>query len=151
VARKTPIDRKISRRAAVARRKRDIVKTYLSQEKRPPWKELVAARITTTHRAGVAWCKENAVGKILARGNMIRGTRKGRTHGGRQPIRQEGTKGTKNRDFEDQLRLGSKREFKRPSGGQRDSKSQSKLPNLLSNLKEVNTERCGGADLLRNE
>jgi hypothetical protein len=40
---------------------------------------------------------------------------------------------------------------KRPSGGQRDWKSQSNLPNLMFNFKEVNTGRCGGVDPLRNE
>jgi hypothetical protein len=40
---------------------------------------------------------------------------------------------------------------KRPSGGQRDWKSKSKLPDLLSHCKEVNTGHCGEVDPLQNE
>jgi hypothetical protein len=62
MARKTQIDSKMSRRATVARRKRDIVKLYLTQEKCRPRRELVASRTRTTHRAKVARRKENSVG-----------------------------------------------------------------------------------------
>jgi hypothetical protein len=47
--------------------------------------------------------------------------------------------------------LEARRNSKRRSGRQRDWKSQRKLPDLLSNLKEVNTGCCGGADPLRKE
>ncbi|PNF29179.1 hypothetical protein B7P43_G11858 [Cryptotermes secundus] len=70
VARKTPIDLKMSRRAAVARHKRDIIKSYLIQEKCHPQRELVASRTRMTHCAGVAWCKDNAARKVRARDNM---------------------------------------------------------------------------------
>jgi hypothetical protein len=61
----------------------------------------------TRHAKGV-WCKKTAIGKVRARDNVARGTWKGWTPRWRQPIRQEGTKETRNRDFADQLRLASK-------------------------------------------
>jgi hypothetical protein len=108
VAWKTPIDRKMSHRATVARRKRHIVKSYLTQEKCRPRRKLVASRTRTAHRAGVARQMENSFGKVQARDNVVRGTWKGWTPRWRQLILQEGTKETSNRDFADQLRLGSK-------------------------------------------
>jgi hypothetical protein len=76
MARKTSIDRKMSRRATVARRKRDIVKSYLPQEKCHPRRELVTSRTRTTHRAGVARQMENIIGEVRARDNVVRGTLK---------------------------------------------------------------------------
>jgi hypothetical protein len=109
VARKTPVDRKMSRRATVARNKGDIVKSYLTQEKCHPRRKLIASRTRTTHRAGVARCKDNAVGKVRARDNVVRRTRKGWTCRRRQQMHKEGTDLTINRDFEERLRLGSER------------------------------------------
>jgi hypothetical protein len=106
VARKTPIDRKMSRRATVARPKRDIVKSYLLQEKCHPRRELVTSRTRRTHRAGVARQMENAIGKVGARDSVAQGTWKEWTARWRQPICQEGTKETRNRDFADQRGLG---------------------------------------------
>jgi hypothetical protein len=99
---------RMSRRATVARRKIDIVKSYITQEKCRPRRELVASRTRTAHRAGVVRCKENTIGKVRARDNVVRGTWKGWTPRWRQLICQEGTKETSNRYFKDQLRLGSK-------------------------------------------
>jgi hypothetical protein len=56
----------------------------------------------------VARQMENPIGKVRAKDNVARGTWKGWTPRWRQLIRQEGTKETRNRDFADQLRLGSK-------------------------------------------
>jgi hypothetical protein len=61
VARKIKADKKMPRRATVARRMRDIF------------------RPNTTRRAKVARCKENAIGKVRARDNVVRGTQKGWT------------------------------------------------------------------------
>jgi hypothetical protein len=108
VARKTPTDRKMSRRATVARRKREIVKSYLLLEKHHQRRELVTSRTRTTHRTKVARQMENAIGKIHAKDNVVRGTWKGWTPRWRHLICQEGTKETKNRDFADKLQLGSK-------------------------------------------
>jgi hypothetical protein len=58
VARKLQTDKKMPRRATVARRMRDIF------------------RPNTTRRAKVALCKENAIGKVRARDNVVRGTQK---------------------------------------------------------------------------
>jgi hypothetical protein len=90
VARKMQTDKKMPRLVTVARRMRNIF------------------RPNTTRRARVARCKENAIGKVRARDNVVRGTQKGWTPRWRQLMGQEGTKETRNRDFEDQLRLGSK-------------------------------------------
>jgi hypothetical protein len=101
-------DTRMSRRATVARRKRDIVKSYITQENCRLRRELVASRTRTAHRAGVVRCKENAIGKVRARDNVVRGTWKGWTPRWRQLIRQEGTKDIRIRDSADQQRLGSK-------------------------------------------
>ncbi|PNF39175.1 GTP cyclohydrolase 1 [Cryptotermes secundus] len=85
----TQIDRKVSRRATVARRMRDIF------------------RPNTNHCAKVARRKEDAARKDRTRDNTVRGTRKGRTHGRRQLIRQEGASLTRNRDLEEQLQHGT--------------------------------------------
>jgi hypothetical protein len=95
-------------RATVARRKRAIIKSYITQEKCRPRREWVASRTRTAHHAGVIGCKENAIGRVRARDNVVQGTRKGWTPRWRQLICQEGTKETMNRDFADQLRLESK-------------------------------------------
>jgi hypothetical protein len=108
MARKTPRDKKMSRRATVARRKRDILRSYITQEKCRPRKELAPSRTTTTRRTKVARQMENAIGKFRAKDTVVRGTWKGWTPRWRQLIRQEGTKETKNRDFADKLRLRSK-------------------------------------------
>jgi hypothetical protein len=82
-------------------------------------------RQNTTRRASVARRKENSIGR-------------------------EGTKETRNRDFEDQLRLESKSNVTRPSGEEMDWKSQRKLTHLLSYCKELNIGHCGGVDPLQN-
>jgi hypothetical protein len=50
-------DIRMSRRATVARRTRDILRTNRTQEKCRPRKELVASRTRTAHLAGVVRCK----------------------------------------------------------------------------------------------
>jgi hypothetical protein len=68
------IDIGMSRRATVARSKRNIVKSYLTQEKCRPGRELVASRTRTAHHAGVVRWKEDAIGKVRARKYVVRGT-----------------------------------------------------------------------------
>jgi hypothetical protein len=75
MARKTPIDRKMSRRATVARRKRDIVKSYLPQEKCRPRKELIISRTWTSHRATVARQNDKKSGKMSRRATVARRSR----------------------------------------------------------------------------
>jgi hypothetical protein len=82
VAQKMQTDKKMPRRATVARRMRDIFRPNTTRK-----------RIT--------------IGKVRTRDNVVRGTQKGWTPRWRQLMRQEGTKETRNRDFEEQLRLGS--------------------------------------------
>jgi hypothetical protein len=70
-------DRKMPRRATVARRKRDIVKSYLPQEKCYPRRELVTSRTTTTRHATVARHKENSVGQKRTKDKVMLRTSKG--------------------------------------------------------------------------
>jgi hypothetical protein len=56
----------------------------------------------------VAWQMEKSIRKVRASDNVVQRTWKGWTLRWRQLICQEGTKETTNRDFADQLRLGSK-------------------------------------------
>jgi hypothetical protein len=93
------IDNGMSRHATVAQRKRDIVKSYITQIKCRARRELVASRTRTGHRAGVVRRKENAIGKVRVRDNVVRGTWKGWTHGRKQQMSQEGNNLTRNRDL----------------------------------------------------
>jgi hypothetical protein len=95
VARKAPMDRKMSRRATVTRRKRGIVKSYITQEKCHPRRELVASRTRTTHRAKVARRKENSVGRDRTRDKVMLGTSKGGTLGRDNGRNRNVTRGTK--------------------------------------------------------
>jgi hypothetical protein len=81
-------------------------------------KKLAVAGKKITHRAGVARRKgrghegpsvEQGRRKSQIRDKVARGTRKGRTLGKRQMTLQEGITGARNRDFREQLRLGSER------------------------------------------
>jgi hypothetical protein len=115
--------RKVSRHAAVIWRKKNVFRKIRTQGNCGPRKELAAAGRKTTHHAEVAQRKGRGLqgrsheGPSVEQGrrknhNMNkfeRGTRKGRTLRRRQLMRQEGTNGTRNRDFEKQLRLGSER------------------------------------------
>jgi hypothetical protein len=79
------------------------------------------------------------VGKVHAKDNVVRGAPKGRTPGWRKPIRQEGTKETRNRDFENQLRLGSKREFKKTLRKAKGLEIIKKIAGFPVHCKEVST------------
>jgi hypothetical protein len=96
VARKTPIDRKMSCCATVARRKRDILKSHLTQEKCHPRRELLASRTRTTHRAKVARRKENSIGRDRRRDKMMLGTSKGWALGRDNGRNHNVTRGTRN-------------------------------------------------------
>jgi hypothetical protein len=102
----------------------------LTQGNCGPRKELAAAGRKMARCAKVAQRKERGhqgcsnegpsveQGRLnnQTRNKLARGIRKGRTLRRRQLMRQEGTNGTKNRDLEEQLRLGSER---RTSGSYR--------------------------------
>jgi hypothetical protein len=94
MARKTPRD-KMSRRATVARRMRDIVKSYLTQEKCRPRRELVTSRTRTTHRAKVARHKKNSVGRDRTRDKVLLRTSKGWTLGRDNGRNHNVTRGTR--------------------------------------------------------
>jgi hypothetical protein len=81
-----------------------------------PRKKLAAGGREMTHCARVARHKgrsheglsvEHGRRKYHTRNKFARGTRLGQTLGRRKLMSQEGTNGTRNRDFEEQLRLGS--------------------------------------------
>jgi hypothetical protein len=83
-----------------------------------PRKKLAASGKKMTRLARVVWRKERSREgpsvehgrrKNQTRNKFARGTRNGWTPGRRQLMRQEGTGGTRNRDFKEQLRLGSER------------------------------------------
>jgi hypothetical protein len=115
--------RKVSRRAAVTRRKKNIFRKIRTQVNCGPRKELAATGRKMTHCAEVAQPKgcglqgrshegpsvEQGRRKNQTRNTFARGTRKGRTRAKRQLMRQEGTNLTRNRDFEAQLWLGCER------------------------------------------
>jgi hypothetical protein len=96
------------KRLVVARRgtsRREKVTRHTKETDKMPRRMRDIFRPNTAHRAGVVRCKENAIWKVRARDNAVRGTWEGWTPRWRQLICQEGTKETRNRDFENQLRL----------------------------------------------
>jgi hypothetical protein len=69
---------------------------------------------------------------------FARGTRKDRTLGMRQLVRREGTNGTRNQDFEEQLRLGSERtpsKFERRAFGLEFIKQRNGMSSGLRKIK----------------
>jgi hypothetical protein len=115
--------RKVSRHAAVEQRKGNVFRKIQTQGNCGPRKELAATGRKTTRCAKVTQCmghglqgrshegpsREQRQWKNQTRNKFARGTRKGHTLGRRQLMCQEGTNGTRSRDFEEQLRLGSER------------------------------------------
>jgi hypothetical protein len=113
--------KKMSRRAEVARRKRKFFRKIRTQGNCGPQKKLAAASRKMPHCAKVAQCKGYGLqGRSHEGPSVEQGRRKirpginlqeeqGLTLGRRQLMPQEGNNGTRNRDFEEQLRLGSER------------------------------------------
>jgi hypothetical protein len=110
--------RKVSRRAKVAWRKRNLIRKIRTLVKCERRKEFAAARIRTTRRAKVTRRKgrsyegpsvEQGRRKNKTRNKTARGTRIGRMLRRRQLMRQEGINGKRTRDFMEQLRLGNGR------------------------------------------
>jgi hypothetical protein len=92
--------------------KRNLVRKIRTLEKCAQRKEFAAARIRTTCCAKVEWCKgrsheglsvKQGRQKNKTRNKIARGTQIGRMLGRRQMMHQEGTNGTRNRDFMEQL------------------------------------------------
>jgi hypothetical protein len=150
--------RKVSRRAAVARRKGNIYRKILTHGNCGPRKELAAAGRKITRCAKVARHKghglqehshdglsvEQGLRKNETRNKFARGTRKGRTLGRRQLMRQEGTNGTRNRDIEEQLRLGSETttsEFDRKTFGLEFVKQATRMPSGLQRMRNWTLRR----------
>jgi hypothetical protein len=110
--------RKVSRRATVAWRKRNLIRRSGTQENCGPLKEFSPTRIRMTRCAKVAWRKrrsyegpsfEQGRRKNETKNKFSRGTQKLRTLGRIQLTCQEGTNGTRNRDVKEQMRLGNQR------------------------------------------
>jgi hypothetical protein len=118
----------------VARHKRNVFRRIRTQGKCGPRKELAAAGRKMTHCAkveqskgcGLQGCSHEGLSvkqglwKNQTRNKFARITWKGRTLRRRQVMCQEGTNGTRNQDFKEQLWLGSKRttsEFDRKAFG----------------------------------
>jgi hypothetical protein len=143
--------RKVSRRAAAVRRKRNLFRKILTQRNYGPRKELAAGGRKMTHCAKVAQRKGRGLQgrshegpsveqgrKNQTRNKFARGTQRGRTLGMRQLMRQEGTNGTGNQDFEEQLRLGSERtarEFDRMAFGLEFVKQATGMSSGLRNMR----------------
>lgn len=113
---------KMSRRAAVAWRKRNVSRNICTEKNYGPRQELGAGGIRMTLRAKVTQRKEAELQghshegqsveqgrKSQTRNKFAEGTQKGRTLRRRQLIRQEGINGNRNRDFEEQPRLKNER------------------------------------------
>jgi hypothetical protein len=110
--------RKVSRRAKVAWRKRNLFRNVQTQRNCGPRKRLTVTGIRMTRCAKVARHKkrnhegpsvEQGRRKNKTRNKTARGTRIGRTLGRSQLMCQEGTNGTRNRDVKEQLRLANER------------------------------------------
>jgi hypothetical protein len=149
---------KVSHRAAVARRKRNVFRKILTQGHCGPRKESATAGRNITRCARVAQLmghglqgRSHEVPSVekgrrnnQTRNKFARGTRKGWTLGRRQLMRQEGTNGSRNRYFEEQLRPGSEMTT---SGSCRKTIG----PEILK--RAVDFQRvghCGGAGHLHN-
>jgi hypothetical protein len=101
-------------------------------------------RPNTTHHAKVARRKENSVGRDRTRDKVMLRTPKGWTPRWRKLMRQEGNEETRNRDFEDQLLLGSKWKFNktlRRGNGLEIAKEINTSPVLLQRRKHWNLWR----------
>jgi hypothetical protein len=110
--------RKVSHCARVAWHRKSVVRKIGTQENCGPRKEFAAARIRATRCAkgarrkgrsheglSVQWERRETQTRI----KFPRASRKGRTLGMRQLMSLEGTNGTRNRDFKEQLHLGHER------------------------------------------
>jgi hypothetical protein len=104
--------RKVSRCARVAWHRKRVVRKIGTQENCGPHKEFAAAGIRATRCAKVVRRKGRShEGPSVQRGRrktqtrikFARASRNGRTLGMRQLMRQEGTNGTRNRNFTEQL------------------------------------------------
>jgi hypothetical protein len=102
----------------VAWHRKGVVRKIGTQENCGPRKEFAAAGIRATRCAKVARHKghshegppvQQERRKTQTRIKFARASRKGRTLGMRQLMRLEGTNGTRNRNFKEQLRLGIER------------------------------------------
>jgi hypothetical protein len=110
--------RKVSRCARVPWHRKSVVRKIGTQENCGPRKEFAAAGIKATRCAKVARRKghshegpsiQRERRKTQTRIKFARASRKGRMLRMRQLMRLEGTNGTSNQDFKEQLRLGNER------------------------------------------
>jgi hypothetical protein len=81
------------------------------------WRKLSATCRGTTHRAKVAWCKRNVIGKNRT-GDVVRGTWKRQMFGRRHQPKLERKNGTRNQGLRQQLRSKWKftKTFKKTTG-----------------------------------
>jgi hypothetical protein len=121
--------RNVSHCTGVAWRRKNVVRETGTLEICGRRKEFAVSGIKATPCAKLARGKgrshegpsvEQERRKNQTRNKFARGTRKGRTFRRRQLMRREGTSGTRNQDFEEQLLLGNERTtsgiYRRPSG-----------------------------------
>jgi hypothetical protein len=115
--------RKVSCRVTVARCKRNVFRKIRTQGNCGPRKEFAVVSRKMTRSTKVAQRKGHGLQGRSRKGPSVeqgrrknqtmnefaRGTRKGRTLARRKLMRQQSTNGTRNRDFEEQVRFGSER------------------------------------------
>jgi hypothetical protein len=149
--------RKVSRCARVAWHRKSIIRKIGTQENCGPCKEFAAARIRATRCAKVAQRKGHSHEgpsvqwerrKAQTRIKFARASRKGRTLEMRQLMHLEGTNGTRNRDFKEQLCLGNERTT---SGIYRKTiglEIVKRAVRISSGMRKVTAGPCGEVDPL---
>jgi hypothetical protein len=103
---------KVSCRAIVAWRKRNIIRKVRIQESRESRKELAVARRKVLRREEVAWRKRHIARKVCTRANVVREIQRGRAFGRRRQQEAECSNGISSRSVEKQVYL---RKGRKPS------------------------------------
>jgi hypothetical protein len=122
----TVAGRKVSRRATVAWRERNLVRKIWIQDNCEPWKRWTITGRNTTSRATVAWRSENVVRKNWIRNQAKRGTPKRRKDGERLWKCLEYSNGIRSRGVEEHIHLRKGRKTAKNIGGRRGHQQQLK-------------------------
>jgi hypothetical protein len=120
--------RKMTRRAKVAWRKRNIIRKIRIQASRESRKELAVARRQVSRRAETAWRKRNIARKECTKANVVQEIQRGRTFGRRRQQEPECSNGIRSRGVEEQVQLRKGRKTAKSIGGRR--KHQPRLESM---------------------
>jgi hypothetical protein len=118
--------RKVSRRAKVVWRKRNLIRKMWIQDNCEPWKRWTVTGRKATSRATVSWCSENVVRKNWIRNHAKRGTLKRRKDGERLWKCLEYSNGIRSRGVEGHIYLRKERKTAKNIGGRRRHQQQLK-------------------------